>query len=56
VSIKINNVYDLYLTYEGKRNIFQEVEGFQKQEYQSRNFQVEMEWLKDTVESSSLAY
>jgi len=25
VNIKMNNLYDLYLVYQGKRNIFQEV-------------------------------
>jgi len=43
---KMNNLYDLYLTYQGKRNIFREVEEFRKQEFQSRNFQAVMEWLK----------
>jgi len=39
-----------------KRNIFQEVKEFQKQEYQSRNFQAVMEWLKETIELSNLGY
>jgi len=56
VNTKMNNLYDLYLTYQGKRNIFQEVKGFQKQESQSRNFQAVMEWLEDAIELSNLAY
>ena len=56
VNIKMNNLYDLSLAYQGKRIIFQEVKGFEKQEFQSRNFQAVMEWLKDTVELSNLAY
>jgi len=51
-----HDLYDLYLAYQGKRNIFQAVKGFRKQEIQSRNFQAVMEWLKDTVELSNLAY
>ena len=49
-------MYDLYLTYQGKRNIYQEVKEFQKQECQSRNFQAVMEWLKETIKLSALAY
>jgi len=56
VNIKMNNLYDLYLTYQGKRNIFQEVKEFQKQEYHPRKFQAVMEWLKETIELSNLAY
>jgi len=56
VNIKMNNLYDLYLAYQGKRNIFQEVKEFQKQEFHSRNFQAVMEWLRDTVDLSNLAY
>jgi len=43
----MENLYDLYLAYLGKRNIFQEVKGFQKQDSHSRNFQTVMEWLRD---------
>ena len=32
VNIKMNNLYDLYLAYQGKRKIYQEVKEFQKQE------------------------
>jgi len=46
VNIKMNILYDLYLACQGRRNIFQEVKEFQKQEFQSRNFQAVMEWLK----------
>jgi len=42
----MNNLYDLHLAYQGKRSIFQGVKEFQKQEFQSRNFQAVMEWLK----------
>jgi len=52
----MENLYDLYLAYQRKRNIFQEVKAFQKQDSHSRNFQAVMEWLKDTVELSNLAY
>jgi len=52
----MENLYDLYLAYQGKRNIFQEVKGFQKQDSHSRNFQAVMEWLRDTVDLSKLAY
>jgi len=52
----MSNLYDLYLAYQGKHNIFQEVKGFQKQEYQSRNAQAVMQWRKDTLELSNLAY
>jgi len=31
----MENLYDLYLAYQGKRNIFQEVNKFQKQDYHS---------------------
>ena len=30
VNIKMSNLYDLHLVYQGKRNIFQEVKRFQK--------------------------
>jgi len=53
---KMNNLYDIYLAYQGKRNIYQEVKEFQKQECQSRNFQAVMEWLKETIELSNFAY
>jgi len=56
VNDKMNNLYDLYLAYKGKRNIFQEVKGFQKQGYQPRNFQAVMKRLKNTVELSNLVY
>jgi len=56
VNIKMNNLYDLYLAYQGKRNIFQEAKGFQKQEYKSRNFQGVMEWLSGTAELSNIVY
>jgi len=56
VNIRMENWYDLSLAYQGKRNIFQEVKGFQKQDSHSRNFQAVMEWLRDTVDLSNLAY
>jgi len=52
----MNNLYGIYLVYQGKRNIYQEVMEFQKQEFQSRNFQAVMECLKETIELSNLAY
>jgi len=52
----MSNLCDSYMAYQGKRNIFQEVEKFRKQEFQLRNFQAVMEWLKDMVDLSSLAY
>jgi len=56
MNIRMENLYDLYLTYQGKRNIFQEVKEIQKQDYHSQNFQAVMEGLKDTMDLSSLAY
>ena len=44
------------MAYQGKRNIFQEVKEFEKQEYQSRNFQAVMERLRGMVDLSYLAY
>ena len=52
----MENLYDSYLAYQGKRNIFQEVKEFQKQDFHSLNFQAVMEWLRDTVELSNRAY
>jgi len=52
----MNNLCDLYLAHQGKRNIFQEVKEFQKQESQSRNFQTIMEWLRNTVELRSITH
>ena len=40
---------------QGRRNIYQQVKEFQKQECQSRNFQAIMEWLKETIKLSNLA-
>ena len=39
-----------------QNNIFQEVEEFRKREFQLRNFQAVMEWLKETTKLSSLAH
>jgi len=46
----MNNLYGLYLAQQGKRNIYEEVKEFQKQECHSQNFQTVMEWLKETIE------
>ena len=56
MNIKMNNLCNLHVVYQGKRNIFQEVEEFRKQEFQSRNFQAAREWLKETIELSNFAY
>jgi len=52
----MNNLYDLYLAHQGKRNIYEEVKEFQKQECHSQNFQAIMEWLKETIKLSNLAH
>ena len=49
----MNNLYDIYLAYQGKRNIYEEVKGFQKQECHSQNFRAVMEWLTETIKLSS---
>jgi len=49
-----NNLYDLYLAYQGKRNIFQEVKEFQKQEFQSQNFQAVMAERHGRIKQSCL--
>jgi len=51
----MRNLCDLHLAYQGKRNIYEEVKEFQKQECHSRNFRVVMQWLKEKVELSNLA-
>jgi len=52
----MEKLHELYLAYQGKRNIFQEVKEFQKQDFHSQNFQAVMEWLRNTVDLSNLAH
>lgn len=56
VNIKMNYLYDLSSAYQEKRNIFQEVRKFQKQNFNSQNFQDVMEWIREAMELSNLAY
>ena len=54
--IKMNSLCELCVAYLEKRNIFQEVKEFQKQDFRSQNFETVMEWLKETVEISNIAH
>jgi len=46
---KMNNLYDLYLAYLGKRNLYGEVTRFRIQENHSENFEAVMKWLMDLI-------
>jgi len=52
----MNNLYDLYFSHLGERNIYGEVKEFRKQECHSENFQTIMTWLKETINLSELAH
>jgi len=56
VNIELNNLNNIYLVYEGKRNIYEEVKKYQKRECHSVNFQTIMNWLKETIKLSEVAH
>jgi len=51
----MKNLFDVYVAYLEKRNIFQEVKEFQKNDSDSQSLQSIIEWLWEIVDLSEYA-